>query len=63
MELFYDDWLSIITRITQKKRDKGFLNRELDLKMKQIEFRIDLIKKAARAGKQIQHLDTQNAID
>lgn len=59
MSFFYDDWMSVIARIIQKKRDKGYLNRDHELKMKKIQQKLDLIKKAAKAG--IERFDSLDA--
>jgi hypothetical protein len=48
MSLFYDDWMLIVSRIQQKKRDRGYQNRDIDVKIKKIEMKLNLIKKAAR---------------
>lgn len=48
MSLFYDDWMLIVSRIQQKKRDRGYQNRDIDVKLKKIEMKLNLIKKAAR---------------
>jgi len=48
MSLFYDDWMLIVSRIQKKKRDRGYQNRDIDVKIKKIEMKLNLIKKAAR---------------
>ena len=37
MLLFYDDWIRVIKRLQQKKIDKGYTNREIDMKLKKIQ--------------------------
>lgn len=57
MKLFHEDWIQIVTRIQKKKRDRGFTNRDIDLKIKKIELKLNLIKKAARnAANQAQNI-------
>jgi len=36
MSLYFDDIIKIIARIQKKKVDRGFANREIDVKMKKI---------------------------
>jgi hypothetical protein len=40
MDLYFDDLIKIIGRIQKKRRDRGFENRDMDLKMKRIKQRI-----------------------
>jgi len=58
MSLFYEDWMRVIARIHQKMRDRGYENRDIDVKLRKIEIKLNLIKKAARLAAVIQNKQT-----
>jgi hypothetical protein len=50
MDLYFDDLMKIIGRIQKKRKDRGFENRDMDLKMKRIKQRIEKIRRAKNNG-------------
>jgi hypothetical protein len=50
MTLYFDDLIKIIGRIQKKRKDRGFENRDMDLKMKRIKQRIEKIRRANGGG-------------
>lgn len=49
MNLYFEDLMKIIARLQQKKKERGFLNRDIDLKFKKIKQRLERIKRGHRA--------------
>ena len=62
MSLYFDDIMKIITRLHQKQVERGYQNREIDLKFKKIKARLDKIKRGdPKAGKTDEYFDTEKA--
>jgi hypothetical protein len=48
LNIYYDDIIRIIERISKKKRDLGYENRDVELKLKRILKRLVMIRKAGK---------------
>jgi len=48
MTLYYDDLIRIITQLHAKQVERGFEDRDIDLKLKKIKARLDRIKRGER---------------
>jgi hypothetical protein len=48
MNLYFDDLIKIINQIHKKQVERGFQNRDIDLKLKKIKIRLEKIKRGER---------------
>ena len=60
MGLYFEDIMKVISRIQDKKRERGFLNREIDLKLHKIKLRLDKIKRGHNLG-DLKRMDSEAA--